>query len=218
MFVGFTPGVAESRAPILNPKFAKLFKLTGAGFPGKGHEAYELQGKNIIEGFGKRGFLTVGSGAVGWFDKAAETGRHLTESFQKFFYPGDTHSLRRQLEWLRGALAEHRGDVFMFLNIGETHTPYWYEGAPWSAQDNPCVPFQSVDRADDCRSRQQSCCEFIDAELSGILDAFSGSTILICGDHGDCWGEDGLWEHGFSHPCTLTVPLLVRVRGLPVSP
>ena len=39
----------------------------------------------------------------------------------------------------------------------------------------------------------------------------------VCADHGDCWGEDGLWEHGISHPATLTVPLLLRVRGVPVG-
>ena len=60
------------------------------------------------------------------------------------------------------------------------------------------------------------CCEFADGMLCNLLAAFSQSTILICGDHGDCWGEDGLWEHGVSHRCTLTVPLLVRVRGVPV--
>ena len=32
---------------------------------------------------------------------------------------------------------------------------------------------------------------------------------------GDCWEENGLWEHGVSHPSTLTVPLLMRVRGVP---
>ena len=40
---------------------------------------------------------------------------------------------------------------------------------------------------------------------------------IVCADHGDCWGEDGLWEHGISHPCTLTVPLLLRVRGQSVD-
>ena len=36
---------------------------------------------------------------------------------------------------------------------------------------------------------------------------------MLTADHGDCWGEDGLWEHGISHRRTLEVPLLMRVRG-----
>src|SRR5437879_804832 len=51
MFVGFTPGVAEEEAPYVNPKFAKIFKLVGAGFPGKGTEFALLSGRNIMEGF-----------------------------------------------------------------------------------------------------------------------------------------------------------------------
>src|SRR5581483_4778325 len=78
MFVGFTPGLAELREPILNPKFGKLFKLVGAGFPGKGSEPFELHGRSIIEGFRRRGYATLGTGAVGWFDTATPTGKLLT--------------------------------------------------------------------------------------------------------------------------------------------
>src|SRR5262249_15955839 len=68
MFVGFTPGIADAPEPILNPKFGKLFKLAGAGFPGNGREAYALQGRNIIEWFKHRGFWTIGTVALGGFN------------------------------------------------------------------------------------------------------------------------------------------------------
>jgi hypothetical protein len=217
MFVGFTPGIAELRTPILNPKFGKLFKLVDAGFPGKGTEGYQLQGPNIISGFKQLGFHTLGTGAVGWFNPAIETGRHLTESFDEFYYPGNGWSLEQQVEWIFGRI-EHseREQVFVFANIGETHVPYYYRGAAWSADDNPCVPFQTVNRAAECRERQRACCEFVDATLRPLISLFENSTVLVCGDHGDCWGEDGLWEHGVSHEATLTVPLCVRLRGAPV--
>lgn len=217
MFVGFTPGLAHLKQPILNPKFGKLFKLVGGGFPGKGVEGFELSGRNIVEGFRNRGHSCLGTGAVGWFNPDVETGEHLTRSFDDFFYPGDPYSLDRQVGWLQEALERASGDVFAFLNVGETHVPYYHKGAPWSADDNPCVPFQTTDRSEDCRLRQRLCCEFVDRRISPLLDAFRESTILVCGDHGDCWGEDGLWEHGISHPATLTVPLLARVRGEPVE-
>lgn len=217
MFVGFTPGIAPLNEPFLNPKFGKLFKLVGGGFAGSGAVAYELAGRNIIEGFRKRGFVTLGTGAVGWFNPSLPTGLHLTESFDEFFYPGDTYSLHRQIAWIADRLSQKSGDTFVFVNVGETHVPYYHEGAPWDPTDNPCVPFQDVDRAVECRDRQRRCCEFVDNEMNLLLEAFIDSTIVICGDHGDCWGEDGLWEHGISHEATLTVPLLVRVRGKPIQ-
>jgi hypothetical protein len=218
MFAGFTPGVAGLQAPFLNPKFGKVFKLAGAAFPGKGTEAYQLQGRNIIDGFNRLGYLTVGTGAAGWFDTDTETGRVLAADFARFWFAGDTYSLRRQLAWLEAQL-EGAADqpVFAFLNVGETHVPYYFEGAPWSPQDNPCRPFQTVDRADDCRLRQRLACEWVDAELAPLLARFEGATVILCADHGDCWGEDGLWEHGISHEMTLTVPLLMRVAGRPVA-
>ena len=219
MFVGFTPGMAEVKQQFLNPKFGKIFKIVGPGFGAKGTEAYDLQGRDIVEGFANLGFATIGAGAMAWFDPATATGLHLSQSFSRFFYPGPYH-LARQLAWISEELAASRRngttDNFVFLNVGETHVPYWFEGAPWEASDNPCWPFQTEDRSADCRLRQRMCCEFADGLLGPLLAAFAESTVVICGDHGDCWGEDGLWEHGISHAATLTVPLLARVRGVPV--
>jgi hypothetical protein len=53
----------------------------------------------------------------------------------------------------------------------------------------------------------------VDILLALLLKAFSQSTVVICAAHGDCWGEDGLWEYGFYHPKVLEVPLIVRLAG-----
>lgn len=218
MFAGFTPGIATVAAPLINPKFGKIFKLAGPAFPGKGGEGFALEGRNIIEGFKRLGYFTLGSGAVQWFDPSTPAPQLLISEFDEFFYPGNSWSLARQLAWIDEQLAEHaQSPVFLFLNIGETHVPYYHEGAPWSHDDSPCVPFQTVDRSADCRLRQRACLEFVDEALGPLLERFSSATIVLCGDHGDCWGEDGLWEHGISHPMTLTVPLLIRLRGAGVA-
>ena len=86
-----------------------------------------------------------------------------------------------------------RSPLFVFLNVGETHVPYWHEDANWEQWPNPCIPFEENDalvkKVEDVRLR-----------LSGLTLRF-----LLIGlqklyhpcraDHGDCWGEDGLWEH-----------------------
>jgi hypothetical protein len=213
MFVGFTPGDASQAAPFINPKYSKLFKLVGMGFPGKGAELFALTGRSIVEGFNRLGYTTIGSGAAGWFDDRTATGKHLSQDFQHFWFAGNCWSLARQLNWLGELLDSTSGPVFCFLNVGETHVPYYFEGAPWSVEDNPCVPFSATNDAAKCRERQRMCLEFADQLLAPLLHAFSAGTTLVCGDHGDCWGEDGIWEHGVSHPKVLEVPLVMRIRS-----
>jgi hypothetical protein len=214
MFVGFTPGIAEAQEPFLNPKYGKIFKLVGSSFPGTGKEHVVLQGRNIIDGFKRQGFLTLGSGAVSWFDPLTETGRLLSQDFDSFFYPGNKWSVARQVAWLLGRMQTTSGQpVFGFLNVGETHTPYYYDGAPWDKEYNPCIPFSASNDAAECRRRQRLCLETCDRALAPLLSAFEGASVVVCGDHGDCWGEDGLWEHGIHHPKVLEVPLVFRLRS-----
>jgi len=208
MFVGFTPGVAGVKRSFVNPKFGRIFKMVDGGFQGKGREHVTLEGKNIITGFKRKGYHTIGTGAVGWFDPRTETGRVLGQDFDEFFFPGDTWSLERQVEWVLETLSQKGArPSFVFMNIGETHVPYYFKGASWSPEDNPCIPFSEHNSAFECRRRQHLCLEFVDSQLVPVLERFRGENILICGDHGDCWGEDGLWEHGIHHEMVYAVPL-----------
>jgi hypothetical protein len=216
MFMGFLPAVNRPW-PLLNSKFAKLFRLGRAGWLGKPQEPFQLEGPSIIEGFRRRGYRCVGSGAVGWFDPATETGGRLVGDFDEFFYAGAPWHLQRQLAWLEPRLQVSQ-PLFVFLNVGETHVPYWHYGAAWDPQDNPCIPFHNRNRRAECQRRQRRCLEFVDQHLQGLLNCFAKATTVLTADHGDCWGEDGLWEHGVSHRRTLEVPLMMRLRGEPVRP
>jgi membrane-anchored protein YejM (alkaline phosphatase superfamily) len=214
MFVGFTPGVAAKAEPFINPKYAKFFKMDAGDFVGVGKPFMKLEGTNIIDGLNRLGYTTLGTAAVGWFDSSTATGRHLSKNFQKFFYcPDRPFSFLKQLDWLNDNLNAESKPVFCFMNIGETHVPYYYNGAPWSYEDNPCVPFSDTNNAQECRRRQKACLEYVDDHINCLLDAFKGSTIIVCSDHGDCWGEDGLWEHGIHHKKVLEVPLIFRLSS-----
>jgi hypothetical protein len=213
MFVGFTPWVPGSTEPYLNPKFAKIFKLVGAGFAGKGPEFAQLEGRSIVDGFRRLGHATIGSGAVGWFNPASPTGRLLGADFEAFHY---APALREQLAFLDGELARLDGrPAFVFLNVGETHVPYHHEGAPWEPEPSPCRPFAADNDAAECRRRQRACLEWVDAQLAELLARFAGANVVVCADHGDAWGEDGVWEHGVPHPKVLEVPLLFRLVARP---
>ncbi len=219
-WMGFTPGVASSPLPMLNPKVGKIFRMAFAGHVGNQSEGFQLEGPNIIEGFRRSGYRTIGTGAVDWFNPATETGAVLGHPFDRFYFPGNTWSLSSQLNWIDTELemVDAAQPVFVFLNVGETHVPYWYQDAPWSARPSPCIAFggDACDSRESAR-RQRACLEWVDTQLAFLLQYFFASTILVCADHGDCWGEDGLWEHGISHPATLTVPLLLRLRGRPIG-
>ncbi len=220
-WMGFTPGVVGSDEPWLNPKAGKLFRMAFAGHAGRdGEQSFQLQGANLVEGFRRQGYRTIGSGAVAWFNTESETGAVLAAPFERFHFAGNTWSLGAQLDWIESEMASTPPEqpLFVFLNVGETHVPYWHEGASWERWPSPCVPFGGPDcSASESRLRQRACLEWVDQQLGPLLNRFMGATILACADHGDCWGEDGLWEHGISHPATLTVPMLLRVRGLPVG-
>ena len=220
-WMGFTPGVACSNQPWLNPKAGKLFRMSYSGHVHSDQDdSFFLQGSNIVDGFRKLGYRTIGSGAVDWFNPSSDTGRILSTPFEHFYYAGNTWSLQRQLSWIESKLSNTPIDQprFVFLNVGETHVPYWHEGAEWDPWPSPCIPFggDNCDASESSR-RQRLCLEWVDKQLTQLISKFSDSTILICSDHGDCWGEDGLWEHGISHPLTLTVPLVLKVCGKSIS-
>lgn len=220
IWMGFTPGVIGSAQPWLNPKAGKLFRMAFAGHAGSdGEQSFQLEGANVIEGFRRQGYRTIGSGAVDWFNTASSTGAVLAAPFERFYFAGNTWSLAEQLMWIEDELSSIPTEqpVFVFLNVGETHVPYWHQGASWERWPSPCVPFGGANcSAAESRRRQLACLEWVDGQLGPLLERFSCGTILACSDHGDCWGEDGLWEHGISHQATLAVPLLLRVRGEPI--
>lgn len=218
MFVGFTPGDAFRSEPFVNPKFGKIFKMIGGGFSGKVDAFLTLRGRNIIDGFKNLGYRTVGTAAVRWFNPRTHTGRVLTEHFDDFFYARNTHSLPQQLPFLEERIRkERKRPLFIFLNVGETHVPYYFEGADWRADENPCVPFGARNDRAECWKRQLACIEFADQKVGPLLEMFAGANTIICSDHGDAWGEDGLWEHGFHHSKVIEVPLLFQLHHKPPS-
>lgn len=212
MFMGFTPGDAQSEESFINPMIGKIFKMRGGGFSGPGKHRFILDGENIIEGFKNRGYGCFGTGALFWFDRSRPTGKVLTRDFHDFYFPGNVWFLEKQLKWMADKLNGQKRPVFLFLNIGETHFPYYFQGASWSRQINPCEPTGGErNDAAECRRRQKACLEYIDFNIGSLLESFRYSNTIICADHGDCWGEDNLWGHGMHHKKVLEVPLIFRV-------
>ncbi len=219
MFVGYTPGV-EDPEPYANPRYARIFRLVGGGGKGASDPWVLLSGANIVDGLRRLGYLTVGTGAVGWFNPDVVTSRPLVSPFEKFFYngrPGGRFDVRQQVTFAMTQAENARQPLFLFMNIGETHIPYWHEGAAWEFDKGPCHAFADDNDAEACRQRQRACLEYVDEQLAPVLELFesANANAVICADHGDAWGEEGLWGHGFHHPKVLEVPLLYRLVNRP---
>lgn len=214
MFAGITPRVGQSKEPLLNPTVGRIFRLENRIAPGKPDDYMQVGGKNIIDGFNKLGYVTIGAAAMRWFDPQVPTCFMLTSEFQKFQYTAT--DVEAQAKYLMGQMAAHLNrKLFVFVNIGETHTPYRHRDAPWP-KNNPCVSnkLDHNNNAQECRERQQWCLEFVDKQIAPLIKAFqsSGASILACADHGDCHGEDGLWGHSLYHEKVMKVPMVMHLR------
>jgi len=171
---------------------------------------YVLQGKNIIEGFHKQGYLTIGTGAVNWFNPNLPAGEYLTASFDKFrFFTEQGHtshqSAEQQIEWAIDCLQNTTNLYFLFINFGETHHPFTYKNCGWENTKNP------YGDTEECKHRQKLCLEYLDAQVSKLLNNLQFYDLVACSDHGEAMGEDGLWGHSFSHDKVLEVPLLINL-------
>lgn len=60
--------------------------------------------------------------------------------------------------------------------------------------------------------------EFLDTRLQRLFVGLPGHTIVVlCGDHGEAFGEDGYWGHAVNHPTVQEVPIAIfRLNGAPV--
>ncbi len=184
----------ESTPPPFNRHKEKLFKAqlawqrtTGAKFP-------TPAAPNIIKGFEKLGYRTIGIGGVNWFNNKFPTSniwhkRYFNEFYwEEKFTEENFKSLEHQINLINKLkLKTEKKPIFLFLNISYTHAPYLGFGKSVLGQK---ASFEEVDKL-----------------LPNLLEVLPNKYhLMICGDHGECFGEDGLWGHGFYHPKVMEVP------------
>jgi len=150
--------------------------------------------ENIVKGFEKLGYRTIGIGGVYWFSPDFESSKVWSKYYFKEFYwdakftPDNFKSLEYQIELLKKLkLDKESKPIFLFINISVTHEPYLGFGKSKEGQAKALGQF--------------------DKKLPEIIKYLPKEFhLLILSDHGDCFGEDGLWGHGFYHPKVMEVP------------
>lgn len=219
-FAGILPNVTED-IPYYN-RFNK--QLLGIGNVGETNVVKDAliwvrSDRNLLTGLAEAGFRTVGAGAMNWFKQ-----KSLTSDFQYFKYTATDADA--QIDYLLESIAG-TDKFFGFINFGETHAPYQYRGKKTTcpvdvrARLIKWPPAQSagpVGDQNDGFAHQIEAAEFLDSRLPRLFSALPSNTVVVlCGDHGECFGEDGYWGHGFNHPAVLEVPLAIfRLDGKPL--
>ncbi len=210
-FVGIIP-CAVDNIPYYN-RFAKqLLALMDVGEANVIKDArYGVHSEvNLIAGIRDAGYQTVGAGAMNWFKQAS-----LTLGFDKFKFTG--RDANGQIDYL---LQEIRTSdpFFGFINFGETHAPYVYTGKKAAcpitvrARNIEWPPVETGPVGRDCVAygHQVEAAEFLDGQIGRLFANLpQNTTVVLCADHGECFGEDGYWGHGVNHPKVWEVPLAI---------
>jgi len=189
-------------------RYDQLWRLDNPEAPRTANEV--LQGSNIIEGFRQIGYRTIGTGAVNWFNPDLAAAKCLTAAFENFrFFGGPNHrshySSEDQVDWVISLLHKTSKPYFLFINLGETHHRFVYKNCPW--MDDRLEPYGDKRK---CFERQRLCLEYLDGIIQHLFSELTNYSLVMCADHGEAFGEGGLWGHGFFHKKVMEVPLLIE--------
>lgn len=197
MFSGMMPRPLQGDNISLSTE-ARMFALSTSWdrYKGRNIRFFFDNAENVPRGFASKGYHTIGVGGVGWFSTEVKSSSFWEgQYFQRFLYkasynPVNPRAFEEQLEDLGSVLSslndKHR---FVFINVSSTHHPY--------------------SNGDGTRSlaAQKACLAYVDRHLPKLVSFFAKGTLgVVCGDHGDCLGEDGLWGHNMVHEKVMTVP------------
>jgi hypothetical protein len=162
-----------------------------------------LSGRNLVDGFNRKGYNTIGTGAVSWFDDGRDGHLNVVDDFKNYKFFGEYVYAKEQTNYVLDQISKTADKYFAFLNLGETHHTFRI-----SENDKPT----SYSNKAVCMKAQIRCIEYLDGVIKKFVDSIDNVEIIICADHGECFGEDGFWGHSFFHEKVMEVPILKIVK------
>ncbi|GLZ50071.1 metalloenzyme [Actinomycetospora sp. NBRC 106375] len=231
IFAGFLPNVRDDPdEDFYSKERRQLWRLASARHPARPRHLVSLDGPDILAGFRALGYRTIGAGGVRWFSRGA-----LPALFDEFHYWGpdnDAHDKFAPRSASSFALthastlasrARHAGRYFLFVNAAETHAPYTLDDdghvvdeilRRWAGHWNGAAGLPATSQRDaDMRilhGAQVEALEAVDSRIGSLLNLLAGRLlVVVCGDHGEAFGEDGLWGHDFPAEQVMSVPMWI---------
>jgi len=195
---GLFPSDPHSQEPVYNHRLGPAFKGRGDLFSSQ-PSLFEVPSgaENIVKGMSMLGYETLGLGGVGWFDSRMATTELWAELFfdsfhwDPAFHETEPQAFERQIDLLKAHKAAGNQDtpLFLFINCPSTHTPY-------------CGFERSV-------RGQARALRYVDQHIPALFGLLPHPLhVFIMADHGDCFGEEGLWGHSIYHPKVMEVPMI----------
>lgn len=177
-----------------------LWRVTNPESSGPGH--LKIEGKNLIDAFNRMGFTTIGTGAVNWFNTNHPAHIVCLDQFKYFQWFGPYIYGQQQVKWCLEMAEKSKSPVFVFINFGETHHTF---------RNNNYLKPTEYGNAAACFEAQKRSVEYLDNLLRQLFESphLLNTNAIVCSDHGECFGEDGLWGHGFYHPKIMEVPSVI---------
>jgi len=236
-FVGYLPTVLEEPfEPYYSTEIKQLWRLNTARYKSLRKVGILLEGLTILQGYEALGFTTIGVGGTGWFRSPI-----LRTNFSHFLFFGPHNHkniwrARRPEEFALNHIQEIVDEVgkhdkwFLFINCVETHAPYdTGNGIPeklmqlyskyreaWGGKIAKGRELKlSKGDLEPIHRQQMKSLEILSARIGKLFAALPKERpllIVICGDHGEGFGEKNIWGHGLPVKEVLQVPLIVGFR------
>lgn len=233
-FVGYLPYVEHFNPPLYySSEIRQLWRLNTARIRNPKTVGLLLNGETILEGYRKMGYKVIGGGGTGWFNS-----KILQSMFDVFHYVGPfNHNNiwrpRKKSEFISTHVdklvyeAETSDRWFLFLNCAETHAPYdigdslsqelidFYNYAylAWGNKPKKAKEIDlTIEKLKPVHQQQVKALEILDQRIGVLIDKLPKDRpiiTVICGDHGEGFGENFIWGHGATCEEVLSVPLVI---------
>lgn len=199
MFAGYLPSPA-AYTPLMERERLFAPKTVGMG-EARSKYSFCFEEATFVQGLEKVGYETICIGGVGFFNKQSALAKVMPGYFKQSYWRPSFRctvkdSAANQVDFamqkLAGLLPEQR--VMMYINIDAIHYPnaFYVDGA----------------KKDDVHTHAAAL-RYVDGELARLFAACkerNNTFVIVCSDHGTCYGEDGYHFHCLSHEIVYTVP------------
>ncbi len=194
-----------------------------------------LGGGSILEGYRKKGYKIKGFGGTSFFARESSALRMYFKR-NEFIYCGPFKNCYERTSTKSIPLfnlsnivsfCESSENWFVFINEPATHMPYNIERMnsdeknvlksmePYFGGYRKSPSHLNYKLGKLLHNVQVRTLEIIDNQIGRLLDQISGDKpilIVVCGDHGELFGEKGKWGHLQNEKEVLTVPLLINTK------